>query len=206
MIGRLRGVVAEVGEEEALIDVVGVGYVVRCGARTLSRLPAIGDEALLHVETQWAEQTGITLYGFLSRDERRAYLALRAIQGVGPKAALSVLDVLSPPELAQAAAREDKAAVARAQGVGPKLAQRIVTELKDKPLTDLSAGAFQPTSLAPAAEPAKVSVAGEAVAALMGLGVAEPAARRVVEQAVVRLGEDAEPPALIKAALQELGR
>ncbi len=206
MIGRLRGVVAEVGEEEALIDVAGVGYVVRCGARTLARLPAIGDEALLHVETQWAEQTGMTLYGFLSRDERRAYLALRAIQGVGPKAALGVLDVLSPGELAQAAAREDKAAVARAQGVGPKLAQRIVTELKDKPLSDLSAGGFHPVPLAPAAEPARPSIAGEAVAALMGLGVAEPAARRVVEQAVVRLGEDAEPPALIKAALQELGR
>jgi Holliday junction DNA helicase RuvA len=206
MIGRLRGVVAEVGEEEALIDVVGVGYVVRCGARTLSRLPAIGEEALLHVETQWAEQTGLTLYGFLSRDERRAYLALRAIQGVGPKAALAVLDVLAPGELATAVAREDKAAVARAQGVGPKLAQRIVTELKDKPLADLAAGGFHPIPLSPAAEPARPSIAGEAVAALMGLGVAEPAARRVVEQAVVRLGEDAEPPALIKAALQELGR
>jgi Holliday junction DNA helicase RuvA len=206
MIGRLRGVVAEVGDEEALIDVAGVGYVVRCGARTLSRLPAIGDEALLHVETQWAEQTGITLMGFLSRDERRAYLALRQIQGVGPKAALAVLDVLAPGELAQAVAREDKTAVARAQGVGPKLAQRIVTELKDKPLSDLAGHAFQPAALAPAAEPARASVAGEAVSALMGLGVAEPAARRVVEQAVVRLGEEAEPPALIKAALQELGR
>jgi Holliday junction DNA helicase RuvA len=205
VIGRLRGVVAEVGEEDVLIDVVGVGYVVRCGSRTLARLPAIGEEALLHVETQWSDQTGVTLYGFLSRDDRRAYLALRAIQGVGPKAALSVLDVLPPAELASAAARDDKAAVARAQGVGPKLAQRIVTELKDKPLTELSASAFHPTQLV-SAEPAKPSVAGEAVAALMGLGVAEPAARRVVEQAVVRLGEDAEPGAVIKAALQELGR
>jgi len=205
MIGRLRGAVAEVGEEDALIDVMGVGYVVRCGARTLSRLPEIGGEALLHVETQWGEQTGMTLYGFLSRDERRAYLALRAVQGVGPKAALAVLDVLAPGELATAVAREDKAAVARAQGVGPKLAQRIVTELKDKPLSDLSAASFQPNALA-SATPVKASVAGEAVAALMGLGVAEPAARRVVEQAVVRLGEDAEPPAVIKAALQELGR
>lgn len=206
MIGRLRGVVAEVGEEEALLDVGGVGYVVRCGARTLGRLPAIGDEALLHVETQWGEQTGMTLYGFLGRDERRAFLALRAIQGVGPKAALAVLDVLPPPELAAAAAREDKASVARAQGVGPKLAQRIVTELKDKPLTDLSAAGFHPTPLAPTPEPPKPSLAGEAVAALMGLGVAEPAARRVVEQAAVRLGEEAAAPALIKAALQELGR
>jgi Holliday junction DNA helicase RuvA len=58
----------------------------------------------------------------------------------------------------------------------------------------------------PSAQPVKASASGEAVAALMGLGVAEPAARRVVESAAVRLGEDAEPPALIKAALQELGR
>src|ERR1700751_3229336 len=123
MIGRLRGIVAEVGEEETLIDVAGVGYVVRCGARTLSRLPAIGDEALLHVETQWSDQTGITLYGFLTRDDRRAYLALRTIQGVGPKAALSVLDVLPPGELASAGAREDKAAVARAGGGRPEARQ-----------------------------------------------------------------------------------
>ena len=54
MIGRLRGAVAEVGEEEALIDVMGVGYVVRCGSRTLQRLPALGEEALLHIESQWS--------------------------------------------------------------------------------------------------------------------------------------------------------
>jgi Holliday junction DNA helicase RuvA len=204
VIGRLRGVVAEVAEEDALIDVAGVGYVVRCGARTLSRLPAVGDEALLHVETQWGEQTGMTLYGFLSRDDRRAFLMLRAIQGVGPKAALAVLDVLPPAELASAAARDDKAAVARAQGVGPKLAQRIVTELKDKPLTDGPVAAIHASAVA--AAPPKPTAAGEAVAALMGLGVAEPAARRVVDQAAMRLGEEAEAPVLIKAALQELGR
>jgi Holliday junction DNA helicase RuvA len=204
MIGRLRGVVAEVAEEDALIDVMGVGYVVRCGARTLSRLPEIGGEALLHVETQWGEQTGMTLYGFLSREERRAFVLLRTIQGVGPKAALAVLDVLPPPELAAAVAREDRASVARAQGVGPKLAQRIVVELKDKPITDGPVAAFH-AQIAPARTHAP-SPAGEAVAALMGLGVAEPAARRVVEHAALRLGEEAEPPALIKAALQELGR
>ena len=64
------------------------------------------------------------------------------MQGVGPKAALGVLDVLSPGELAQAVARDDKAAVGRANGVGPKLAQRIVVELKDKLLGE--AGTFQP--------------------------------------------------------------
>ena len=96
MIGRLRGLVAEVGEEDALIDVGGVGYVVRCGARTLGRLPAPGEETLIHVETQWAEATGTRLYGFLAREERQAFVMLQAIQGVGPKAALGVLDVLPP--------------------------------------------------------------------------------------------------------------
>ena len=203
MIGRLRGVLAEVGEEDALIDVGGVGYVVRCGARTLSRLPALGEEALVHVETVTNEQTGTRLFGFLTREERRAFVLLQGVQGVGPKAALSVLDVLAPAELAVAVAREDKAAVGRAQGVGPKLAQRIVVELKDKPITDSPVAAFHAEARAPAVGP---TPSGEAIAALMGLGVAEPVARRAVEQAGLRLGEAPEIPALIKAALQELGR
>ena len=201
MIGRLRGAVAETSEEDALIDVMGVGYVVRCGTRTLSRLPAVGEETLIHVESQWSESAGLRLYGFLTREDRRAFVQLQAIQGVGPKAALSVLDVLSPGELAQAAATGDQASVARASGVGPKLAARIVAELKGKPLGDglvLSAAAH--------ATPAPVSAVGEAVAALMGLGVAEINARRVVEHAALRLGDDAEVGVLIKAGLQELGR
>lgn len=204
MIGRLRGLVAEVGEEDALIDVAGVGYVVRCGSRTLSHLPALGEEVVLHIESHWSEQGGQRLYGFLGRDERRAFVILQAIQGVGPKAALGVLDVLPPPDLAAAVAREDKAAVARANGVGPKLAQRIVIELKGKPISDGPVAAFHAQGIA--AAPPKPSAAGEAVAALMGLGVAEVNARRVVEQAVLRLGEDAEVQTLIKAGLQELGR
>jgi len=202
MIGRLSGILVEAGEEEALIDCGGVGYVVRCGSRTLTRLPAPGDPALLHIESQWSESAGLRLYGFLDKGERRAFVLLQAIQGVGPKAAMAVLDVLSPEELAGAAARGDQAAVARANGVGPKLALRIVVELKDKPIGDGSIAAFH----ASAVQPAKPTNAGEAVAALMGLGVAEPSARRVVDQASLRLGEEAEVGALIKAGLQELGR
>lgn len=203
MIGRLRGIVAEIGEDECLIDVGGVGYVVRCGARTLSRLPAVGEETVLHTENPWSEQIGPQLYGFLARDERRAFVLLRAIQGVGPKAAMAVLDVASPAELAGAIARDDKALIGRANGVGPKLAQRIVTELKDKPISDGPA-IFAPNTAAPRA--AAPSATGEAVSALMGLGVAEPMARRVIEQASLRLGEEADVSALIKAGLQELGR
>jgi Holliday junction DNA helicase RuvA len=203
VIGRLRGLVAEVGEEEALVDVMGVGYLVRCGARTLGRLPAVGDEVVLHIDSQTRED-GTRLYGFLTRDERAAFVTLQAVQGVGPKAALAVLDVLPPAELAAAVAREDKAAVARAQGVGPKLAQRIVVELKGTPLGGgLAAGAF---AQAPAPAAPVASTTGDAVAALMGLGIAEPLARRAVDQADARLGPDIALPALIKAALQEVGR
>ena len=207
MIGRLAGLVAEIADEEALIDVGGVGYVVRCGSRTLGRLPAIGEDTVLHIESQWSEAAGLRLYGFLTREERRAFVFLQDIQGVGPKAALAVLDVLPPAELAVAVAHQDKAAVSRANGVGPKLAIRIVTELKDKPIGGglVSVGAL-PSHATPVAAAPVASAAGDAVAGLMGLGINEVQARRVVEQAVVKLGDDAETPALIKAALQELGR
>ena len=204
MIGRLRGLVAEIGEEEALIDVGGVGYVVRCGSRTLSRLPSLGDETLLHIESQWSEAAGPRLYGFATRQEQHAFTLLQNIQGVGPKAALAVLDILPPAELAQAVARDDKALVARAQGVGPKLAQRICVELKDKPINGALTSALVVGAIAH--QPPAPSVSGEAVAALMGLGVAETVARRVVEQAVTRLGDESGLSAVIKAALQELGR
>lgn len=202
MIGRLRGVVAEAAGEDALIDVGGVGYVVRCGARTLTRLPAIGEEAVLHVESQWSESVGPRLYGFLTRDERRVFVLLQSIQGVGSKVALAVLDVLPPQELATAVAREDKALVARANGVGPRLAARILVELKDKIIADGVTLGSQARDVAAAAP----TPAGEAVAALMGLGVAEVAARRVVDLAAARLGEEADEARLIRAALQELGR
>lgn len=208
MIGRLRGVLAEVGEAECLIDCGGVGYVAACGARTLGRLPAPGDETILFIHSQWSQDQGPRLYGFLTRDERKVFTLLQTIQGVGPKAALGVLDILPPAELAAAVAREDKAAVGRANGVGPKLALRIVTELKGKSLSD---GVFAPSAPGVHAEAAVIappppSVTGEAVAALLGLGIAEVNARRAVDHALTRLGEDAELPLVIRTALQELGR
>jgi Holliday junction DNA helicase RuvA len=207
VIGRLVGEVVEVEQAHALIDVGGVGYVVRMGARALDRL-APGHSAVVQVESRWSESEGPALYGFLTRDERHVFTLLTTIQGVGPKAALSVLDVLPPGDLASAVAREDKAAVGRANGVGPKLALRIVTELKGKPLgaglvAGLPGGGPPPLALAGAPEP---SSAGEATAALMQLGIAEPLARRAVEAAAARLDPDAALSALIKAALQETAR
>lgn len=202
MIGRLRGLLLETTDEEALVECAGVGYVVRCGVRTIAALPELGAEVILHIESQTRED-GTRLYGFLSKDERKAYVVLQGVQGVGPKAALAVLDILTPQQLAQAVAHEDKTAVARASGVGPKLAQRIVIELKGKVLTNAE---FAPVIHVPASAAVKTTINGEAIAGLMGLGVAEQNARLAVETAVAQLGADAELPAVIRAALKALGK
>lgn len=205
MIGRLRGLVLELSDEEALIEVGGVGYIVRCGVRTLANMPELGAEIIVHIESVTRED-GTRLFGFLTKDERQAFVSLQGVQGVGPKAALAVLDIMTPMELAQAVAHEDKAKVGRASGVGPKLAQRIVIELKGKPLT--VAGAFEPVgySPSPVVTTVKPSVNGESVAALMGLGMSEQQSRQAVDAAVKDLGPEAELAAVIRASLKALGR
>ncbi|MGH6986176.1 MAG: Holliday junction branch migration protein RuvA [Caulobacteraceae bacterium] len=200
MIGRLTGHVVDQGEEDVLIDVRGVGYVVRCGTRTLMRLPASSEEAVLHIETQWTESSGARLYGFLIREDRSAFVLLQSVQGVGPKAALAMLDVLSVRELTAAIARGDRAALARANGVGPKLAQRIVSELKER----LSAEADAATCIGATDQSSPRT--GDAVAVLLSLGWAESDARRAVERAAARLGDSVPEAALIKTAIQDLGK
>lgn len=201
MIGRLRGIIIERSDEDALIEVGGVGYIVRCGVRTLAEL-VDHQESILHIESQTRED-GTRLYGFGSKDERKAFQALLGVQGVGPKAALAVLDILSPHQLAQAVANEDKTAVARASGVGPKLAQRIVIELKGKALSIVAfepmvAGAGKVAVIAP-------SVRGDAVAGLMGLGIIEATARQSVDHALNELGSEADLSTIIRHALKHVG-
>lgn len=201
MIGRLRGLLIEAGDEEVLIECGGVGYIVRCGVRTLANMPDLGTELILQIESQTRED-GTRLYGFPNKDERKAFLTLLGVQGVGPKAALAVLDILTPPQLAQAVAHEDKATVGRAGGVGPKLALRIVTELKGKVIYN---GEFAPMSHV-GVMVAKPTVHGESVAALIGLGISEQQSRLAVEGALTQLGPDAELPHVIRAALKVVGK
>ena len=130
MIGMVSGICLMAGTGEAIIDCGGVGYLVQCGSKTLGQLSE-GSPARLHIETIVREQS-ITLYGFASEESRAWFVRLQSVQGVGPKAALAILDILSPGDIMSAAALEDKAAFARASGVGPKLATRIATELSGK--------------------------------------------------------------------------
>lgn len=132
MIGKLKGMVDAVGEEEAVIDVGGVGYLIHAGARTLSRLSP-GAAVSVHVET-YVREDALKLFAFLTDAERAWFVRLQSVQGVGARHALAILDAIAPGEIESAAALGDTSAFSRAKGVGPKLAQRIAAELKDKAL------------------------------------------------------------------------
>jgi len=203
MIGSLNGVVAAVGEDTALIEVGGVGYVVQAGSRTLGRLRA-GETVKLLIETHVREDA-IRLFGFDGEEERAWFAHLQTIPGVGAKVALGILDAMPPAVLVDAVALQDKAAFARANGVGPKLAARLATELAAKQgpkgLIAIAGGAGR----APVAAAATGSRA-EAVSALVNLGIDQSSAARAVSAAAKQFDADAPAPELIRAALKEVSR
>ena len=199
MIAKLRGILDSTGEDWAILDVGGVGYLVYCSARTLARLPEPGSAVALEIETHVREDH-IHLYGFSGPAERAWFRLLTTVQGVGARVAMAVQGVLGPDELAQAVAMGDRAGLTRAPGVGPKLAQRIVAELKDK----VDAIAVQPIPVRLAAM--NGDHAGDAVSALVNLGYRRPEAVGAVSAAVRSLGAEAAVEALIKAGLKELAR
>ena len=204
MIARLKGIVDELGEDFAVIDVNGVGYHVSCSAKTLQGLPAHGEPAALFTEMLVSENA-IRLIGFASRAERDWFGLLDNVQGVGAKVALAILSALTAGELSTAIAMGDKAMVGRASGVGPKLAQRIVTELRDK--APMVAGA-EPALAALSAqlEAGRPTAAADAVSALVNLGYNHSQAGTAVAAAMGKAGEDATPETIIRLALKELSR
>jgi Holliday junction DNA helicase RuvA len=199
MIAKLRGILDSTGEDWAILDVGGVGYLVYCSARTLARLPEPGSAVALEIETHVREDH-IHLYGFAGPSERAWFRLLTTVQGVGARVAMAVQGVLGPDELAQAVAMGDRAGLTRAPGVGPKLAQRIIAELKDK----VDAIAVQPIPVRLAAM--NGDHASDAVSALVNLGYRRPEAVGAVSAAVRSLGAEAAVEALIKAGLKELAQ
>ena len=205
MIGKLKGMIESYGEDNVILDVGGVGYLVHCSARTLQALPSIGQPAILSIETHVREDQ-IRLFGFLSDVEREWFRLLQTVQGVGVKVALSLLGTLKPSELASAIAMRDKAAITRAPGVGAKVAERMVTELKDKApaYTDLDpavirlSGALEEKQ---APQPMR-----DAVSALVNLGYGQPQAAAAIAAAARNGGEGADAANLIRLGLKELGK
>lgn len=204
MIGSLQGTVAAIGEDSALVEVGGVGYLVQAGARTLGQL-SVGAAVRLFIETHVREDA-IRLFGFAGEEERAWFAHLQTIPGVGAKVALGILDALPPDMLIDAIAVQDKAAFTRANGVGPKLAARLAQELaaKQGPKGFVSLGATS-APRAVGAPPAGGARA-EAVSALVNLGIDQNSASRAVAAAAKQFAPDAPAPELIRAALKEVSR
>ena len=199
MIGKLTGLVDALGDDHAIIDVGGVGYLVHCPTSTLSKLLA-GASVSLVIETRVSEDA-IRLYGFFTQEEREWFRLLQTVQNVGARVALNVLSALTARELGRAVALGDKAAVGRAQGIGPKLATRIVTELKDKAPSMMLRG--HADEAIPHVAPRGPE--SDAVAALIKLGYSQGQASEAVARAARDLGS-APADQLIRESLRAMAR
>lgn len=208
MIAKLTGIVDSTGTDWVVLDVNGVGYLLSCSNRTLSRM-AVGERLSLVVET-FIRDERIVLHGFGDQAEREWFKLLTTIQGVGARLALSILGVLDPDQLTRAIAAQDKTALVRADGVGPKVAARILNELKDK-VGNLALGPAASAG-APAGKGAAAGVPGaspalaDAVSALVNLGYGRSEAFGAVVAAGRVLGDDAGVSDLIRQGLKELSQ
>jgi len=204
MIGKLKGTIEELGEDYVLVDVHGVCYVDYCSGRTLSKLGSVGEACILFIET-YVREDQIRLFGFTTALEREWFNILQTVQGVGAKVALALLSTLTPAELANAIALQDRAAVSRAPGVGPKVAVRIMTELKNKAPAfageAANIGLKQELGEGVAAAPV-----ADAVSALTNLGYSRDQAANAVAAAMKLAGEGADSAKLIRFGLKELAR
>ena len=206
MIAKLSGLLDSIGDDHALVDVGGVGYLVFCSARTLRTLPRVGDATSLFVETHVREDH-IHLYGFSETAERDWFRLLQTVQGVGARVALGILSVLTPGQLVQAIAAQDKSPLTKANGVGGRVAERIVNELKGK-IGALASdgGSANVETFAPAGLPSPGSAADDAISALVNLGYRRVEAFGAVTTAGQRIGPDATVEALITSGLRELAQ
>ncbi|WP_438996340.1 Holliday junction branch migration protein RuvA [Candidatus Puniceispirillum sp.] len=206
MIAQLRGILSHTADTHAVIDVQGVGYLVHISGRTQGQLAA-QDGAVTVLTEMIVREDSMTLYGFYDASERDAFRLLITVQGVGAKAAMAILSVLSPADLSSAIMAGDKAMVARADGVGPKIAQRVVNELAEKigRFPSLGDGLTINTSSAMGGEDSPVASAmGDALSALINLGYGRSEAHAALLR-VQQAGEADDLSGLIAAALREIG-
>lgn len=200
MLYFLKGITAALEPGLAVIECAGVGYACKTTSFTLSGLQP-GKPATLYTHLSVRED-GIELYGFGTKEEKRLFLQLTSVSGVGPKAALSILSTTTPSQLALAILTEDVKTLTLAPGIGKKIAQRIVLELRDKLAKEQPDMDWTPVNVAvPGGEPVQGDKLSEAGAALAVLGYS-PA-----EVQIALKGVDAENMTveeLIKAGLRNM--
>lgn len=202
MISYIRGTLAEKNEDSAVVEAHGVGYQIFVPVPVLSELPPLGESVKIYTYFSVRED-GMSLFGFLSRQDLAMFKQLIGVNGIGPKSALGILSALRPDVLRMAVASGDAKTISRAPGVGPKTAQRIILDLKDKIwLEDVLAGGLE-ESLAVPEEISGVGQAGkEAVEALTALGYSAAEAAGAVKK--VKITEEMTAEDVLKGALRHL--
>lgn len=186
MIAFLRGKLLIKKPDNIIIDVSGVGYMVLVPLNTLSLLPNEGNDISLHIYTHVREDT-LQLYGFSSEDEKKIFITLIGITGIGPKMALNILSGISHDDLIRAIETEDVAYLCRIPGLGKKTAHRLILELREK----------LPSSREPADR-----IFEDTLSALVNLGYKKTVARQSLEKSYRKGSHDIE--GLFKEALKYL--
>ena len=206
LIAYVNGILENLEEGNAVIDVNGIGVNVNISGSTMDRMPGIGEMVKLYTYTN-VKEDAFTLFGFLSRDELNLFKMLITVNGIGPKGGLSILSVMTPDDLRFAILAGDSKSLAKAPGIGKKTAERITLELRDK----LKVSEDELLGGASASVGAVLSIEGdnsardEAVAALVALGYNSSDAMKAVRKVLASdksAGEDTE--ILLKLALKEM--
>lgn len=187
MIVQLTGTLLEVTPSRVVLDVGGVGYELGVSSTTAAALPHVGEAGVTILARMIVREDAMELYGFATREERALFDQLRAISGVGPKLALSVLSTFSPAVLAQVVIAQDAARMAQVPGVGRKKASRLLVELSDvfsknaelRGLVGLSEPDAAGLPFAPAG--AVAGVEAEATEALLSMGFTSQEAELALE-------------------------
>ena len=133
MIASLNGIITLIGKSEIVLEVNGVGYLLNVSSKLIASLDKIGSKLTLFTDLQIKDDK-IVMYGFASSKDQNIFKLLQTVQGVGPRAALSILSTLNVNEIILAITSGDKVMISRADGIGPKVAGRITTELVEKAL------------------------------------------------------------------------
>ena len=197
MIAHIEGILSEKNGDSVVIDCGGVGYELSVSAATASACPQAGKSVKLYSYLSVREDA-MELFGFISKEERKMFLRLIGVSGIGPKSALGVLSTLSVHDISVALVTGDVNALSRAPGIGKKTAQRLVLELKDKVDNEELTQRGSAAAFVPAAQSAQA----EAIEALMALGYPSNEAAK----AVASVGSQAEKTNdIVFLALKKLG-